>query len=407
MRVLWLASTFFPKVGGLQLFIEKTIASLTRYCEVGLVTRACHWFPGDEPIRHFPIVQPSSWSDPDAWKEVKESLDETIAAFSPDIVHFGSAQVATCRTFIPAEIPCVATVHGNDLTCLRQTGYGGEDPTAFVVQSLDECDAVLAVSSHTANLIRQWGVRAPIDVLTPGCDLDFYRPWPELANRARTTWQIPESIPVILTVGRLARRKGHFNTLEAIRRLSFPVHWVIVGRGIIEAELADEIRQQGLVNRVSMVGCISDDDLLALYNTASVFVFIPEQLGVNGFVDSEGFGLVLHEAGACGKPVITSNEAGCLDAVIDGGTGILVQPGDPQELADAIETILTRPELADQLGRGALELVRGSGGWHRLAKQTYDKYEEILCRETVNAPPLANLLDLRLQTSGNFSILRS
>jgi phosphatidylinositol alpha-1,6-mannosyltransferase len=146
-------------------------------------------------------------------------------------------------------------------------------------------------------------------------------------------------------------------------------------------------------NQVSMLGGISDDDLLGLYNACDVFVLTPEERRIRGRLDSEGFGLVLHEAGACGKPVITSASSGCRDAVIDGGTGLLVPAGDPDALAEALESILTYPALAKSLGNGGLSLVRISGGWPRLARQMFEQYEEILNRE-VRSPEPPDLLVL-------------
>lgn len=382
MRVLWITGSFFPRVGGLEIFIEKTIGSLSDLCEVGLVTKVGQWYPGDKPITHFALEQPRAVRPSAAWwQHMTRELEEIIPRFEPDIVHFGSARSAACRGVIPDGIATVATVHGNDLTDLQPASYGDEDPTGFIVDSLNACDHVFAVSNHTCSLVRRWGVSTPVSVFTPGCDLDFFRPLPELGRQARAAWRIPPRVPVILTVSRLAPRKGHLNVLKALSRLPFAAHWVVVGDGPSGEELVNAIAECGMQDRVSMLGEVPDDDVLALYNACDVFVLTPEERRVAGRIDSEGFGLVLHEAGACGKPVITSALAGCQDAVIDGGTGILVPPSNPALLSAALEHLLTNRSLARSLGDGGLSLVHISGGWDRLARQTYDKYEEILGKE--------------------------
>ncbi len=380
MRAIWITGSFFPRIGGLELFIEKTIGSLTDLCEVGLVTKSGQWYPGDKPIVHFTLEQPRTSNQSAAWRYLAEALQEVIPRFAPDIVHFGSARSAACRAIIPEGIVTVATVHGNDLTDLRPAEGEEEDPTTSIVESLNACDYIFAVSNHTASLVRRWGVNSPVGVCTPGCDIDFYRPWSELGEQARIAWQIPTELPMILTVSRLAPRKGHLNVLEAIQRLPFRAHWVVVGNGPCGDELTEAIAERGMENQVSMLGAISDDDLLGLYNACDVFVLTPEERRINGWLDSEGFGLVLHEAGACGKPVIASASAGCQDAVIDGGTGILVPPSDPVRLGEALQRVLSDESLATSLGHGGLALVRISGGWARLARQTFDKYEELLNR---------------------------
>jgi glycosyltransferase involved in cell wall biosynthesis len=386
MRVLWITGSFFPRIGGLELFIEKTIGCLSDLCEVGLVTKSGQWFPGNKPITHFVLEQPRKSNPANAWRHLAQDLQELVQRFAPDIVHFGSARSAACRVALPEATVTAATVHGNDLTDLRPGNPSEEDPTSYIVESLNTCDYIFAVSNHTSSLVREWGVKTPMGVFTPGCDIDFFRPWAELGKQARTAWQIPSALPLILTVSRLAPRKGHLNVLEAIAQLSFPAHWVVVGDGPCAEELSAAIVELGMESRVSMLGEISDDDLLALYNACDVFVLTPEERRINGWLDSEGFGLVLHEAGACGKPVITSASAGCQDAVVDGGTGILVPPSNPARLAEALELVLTDVSLARRLGDAGLSLVRFSGGWARLARQTFDMYEEILAQDRSTSP---------------------
>jgi phosphatidylinositol alpha-1,6-mannosyltransferase len=126
-----------------------------------------------------------------------------------------------------------------------------------------------------------------------------------------------------------------------------------------------------------MVGEISNQDLLALYNACDIFVLASEEREDGRSLDSEGFGLVFHEAGACGKPVIATDISGCKEAVLDGITGLLVPQADPQALADRIEYLLSNPEVANALGRGGLALVRALGGWDRLAFQVLEMYERV------------------------------
>ncbi len=377
LRVLWITGSFYPRIGGLELFIEKTIGSLSGLCEVGLVTKNGQWYPGDAPITHFPLQQHRVPNQTEAWRLMAEALEEIIPRFAPDIVHFGSARSASCRAVIPAGIVTVATVHGNDLTDLRP-GPGEEDHTPYIVECLNHCDHIFAVSNHTSSLVRRWGVETPVSIFTPGCDLEFYRPAPELGVEVRARLRIPANRPVILTVSRLAPRKGHGNMLDALERMPFRAHWIVVGEGPCREELAAAIAERGMQRQVSLVGAVSNDDLLALYNACDVFVLVPEERRVRTWLDSEGFGLVLHEAGACGKPVIASASAGCADAVIDGGTGLLIPPGDPARLAEALTRILTDKDFARDLGTGGHSFVQISGGWDRLARQTFDTYEDLL-----------------------------
>ena len=118
---------------------------------------------------------------------------------------------------------------------------------------------------------------------------------------------------------------------------------------------------------------------------AAFCVLTPEEMHYTKYIDSEGFGLVFQEAGACAKPVIGSDISGCRDAVIDGATGLLVPPGDANALAAAMQRVLQEPGLAEELGNNALHFLRASGGWGRFAKQTVEQYREIIAKRKMLA----------------------
>lgn len=386
MRVLWFTPSFFPLFGGLEVYVEKVVASLANLCHVGLVTKAGQWFPGDDPISHFTVSETQPQGFKARWQTAEE-LGRIFFEFAPDLVHLGGAEVAVHRWAIPATTPVLATVHGNDLTLARSTNANpGHLPR--LIDGLNACEHIFAVSQHTAGLCRDWGITTPITVVTAGVDTEFFQPWPAIGEQARLDFQMAENVPILLTVSRLVPRKGHLCVLEAIRRLPFPVHWVVAGDGPCRDQLLKAAADYGMEDRISIWGAVSDDDLPGLYNACDIFVFTPEERRMaDGRVDSEGFGLVYLEASACGKPVIGSRISGCKDAVIDGASGILVQPGDPDQLSRTIEFLVQNPDVAEQLGVGGLAFVQASGGWLRLGRQTIEKYREILYPDTETVEP--------------------
>lgn len=390
IRLLWIAPSFFPRVGGLEVYNEKVAEHLGDLCEVGLVTKAGEWFPGDKRISPFTLthIQPQG---PAAWQQTAKELADVLSRFAPDLVHLGGAQVALHRRIIPESIPVLATVHGNDITLEKRNSFVGRGPSR--VDALNTCEHLFAVSNHTAALARQWGITSPLSVLTAGCDIEFFRPWPTLGREARDRYHLPKGVPIILTVSRLVSGKGHLLILEAIRRLPFRVHWVVAGDGPFRDQLLTAIATSDVADQVTLVGNIFDDDLVGLYNACDLFVLTPEKRTFeDGRIYAESFGLVLLEAAACGKAVITTTDCGCKDAVIDGGTGILVPPSDPVALSQAIELVLSQPDLARALGDCGLNFVRSSGGWHRVARQLHERYQDILYGSAAPAqPPLARI----------------
>jgi phosphatidyl-myo-inositol dimannoside synthase len=376
MRVLWITGTFYPQIGGLQVYVDRLINSLAKISEIGLVTGLNHRAPANSSITHFKVANLTRSGTPAAWQQAAIEVSRVVGDFRPDVVHFASATVAVYRTAIPAEIAVVATVHGNDLTWPSEF-IPGQDPTAWIVDGLNACDHVLTVSNHSAALLRRWRVTAPCSVFTSGSDLDFFQPVRDGVAATRARYGVPDRVPMLLTVARVTARKGHLHVLEALRRLPIPVCWMVVGDGPLLAELRAAVIDLGLEDRVRMIGEVSNQDLLALYNACDIFVLTPRQREDGVILDSEGFGLVFHEAGACGKPVIATDVSGCKEAVVHGVTGLLVPPQDAQVLTDSIMYLLTHPEIADALGRGGLAWVRKLGGWDRLAFQVHELYERV------------------------------
>jgi glycosyltransferase involved in cell wall biosynthesis len=93
---------------------------------------------------------------------------------------------------------------------------------------------------------------------------------------------------------------------------------------------------------------------------------------------SEGFGQVIIEAMAAGKPVLASKIAPITEIVRDGETGILVNPDDPQAFADAITWLVTHPEQAQQMGRRGQERVYSHFSAQRMADETVSLYQGLV-----------------------------
>src|SRR5207245_951545 len=121
----------------------------------------------------------------------------------------------------------------------------------------------------------------------------------------------------------------------------------------------------GVAERVRFLSEVSERDLPALYNIATVYVGASrraERIGV------EGFGLALVEASACGLPVVAGNSGGIPDAVRDGETGFLVPPEDPAAFADAICRLLADKAAAQRMGQAGRRAVETYFNWDRVVR---------------------------------------
>ena len=151
----------------------------------------------------------------------------------------------------------------------------------------------------------------------------------------------------LLFVGRLRYYKGLDTLIRAIRQI--PAQLLVVGIGPMEAEWKALAKALGVAARISWLGEVSDDDLPAVYHSAGLFVLPASH-------KSEAFGLVQVEAMAAGLPVVcTELGTGTSYVNLDGVTGLVVPPRDPDRLAAAINALIADPERRTDMGRAAQE----------------------------------------------------
>lgn len=157
--------------------------------------------------------------------------------------------------------------------------------------------------------------------------------------------------PRLLCIGRYCAEKGHSTLLEAFAALARPdVDLVLAGDGEFRPLIESRIADLGLGGRVTLTGWIGSDEVRRLITEATVVVQ-PSLM--------EGLPVVIMEAMAQGRPVVSTFVAGIPELVQDGRTGWLVPAGDVEGLAQALATALdTPPERLAEMGRAGLERVR-------------------------------------------------
>ena len=155
----------------------------------------------------------------------------------------------------------------------------------------------------------------------------------------------------ILSVGRLVDRKGHDMVIRALPQILNKIpnaHYVIAGRGPHETQLRKLVKDLNVEPQVTFAGYVSDGELGSYYALCDVFTMISREIPEKG--DVEGFGIVYLEANLFGKPVVAGRSGGVPDAVLDGQTGLMVDPDNPLDVANALIRLLLDPVLAHRLG---------------------------------------------------------
>ncbi|HXG08814.1 MAG TPA: glycosyltransferase family 4 protein [Gemmataceae bacterium] len=255
-------------------------------------------------------------------------------------------------------------VHGEEMNYAassRELGW-------LARRALAGAEAIIANSRNTRRLLLEgWGVSpGRVHLLHPGVDTTRFVPAPrDPAVRAQLGWGDRR---VVLTVGRLQKRKGHdmmIRALAAIRRTVPDILYAIVGDGEERDSLQELAGRLGLSGHVQFLGELDDEGLLRCYQQCDLFV-LPNR-DING--DIEGFGIVLVEAQACGKAVVAGASGGTAETMCIPETGQVVPCEGPELLAELVAELLADPERRARMGEAGRRWVVERFDWSALTRQ--------------------------------------
>jgi phosphatidylinositol alpha-1,6-mannosyltransferase len=259
--------------------------------------------------------------------------------------------------------PYVCWTHGEELGFASTS----RELTWLARRVYARATAVIANSRNSARLLEStWAVPPHrIHVVYPGVDADVFVPGRDAAMRGDRLRAGRDDL-VLLSVGRLQRRKGHDLVLQALPRVRDAVRnvkYVVVGDGPHRSTLETQAQALGLGDIVQFHGTVGGDDLPRFYAAADVFVLPNRDDGV----DFEGFGIVFLEAAASGLPVVAGRSGGAPEAVEDGVTGVLVSGIDPEELASSLIRLGESADLRRRLGEAGRARVVTRFTWQASA----------------------------------------
>lgn len=287
----------------------------------------------------------------------------------PDVVHLHSRIGADVMGGIAARLAGVPVVHSR-----RQ-----DNPESRLAVALKYRlhDRVIAISEGIGRVLLSEGF--PSAKLRCVRDAIEITPWIEQPDRDgfEREFGLKPGVPVIGVVAQLIRRKGHHILLEALPVVlaSFPeIQVIFFGKGPRATALRDAIGQRGLSGQVRLAGF--REDLPRLLPCLDLVVH-PAVM--------EGLGVSLLQASCAGVPIVASRVGGIPEAVRDGVTGLLVEPGNPIELAEAIRRLLRDQTLAKRMGRAGRELVAREFSADIMVQGNLRVYQELVGRAEAKA----------------------
>jgi len=180
---------------------------------------------------------------------------------------------------------------------------------------------------------------------------------------------------VILTVGRLQKRKGQDKMIEAMPLIlkDYPnALYVIVGNGDCKDKLGAMVHDLSLSEQVQILGDISDAEMIQCYQQCDLFI-LPNRTIKN---DIEGFGMVLVEAQACAKPVIAGDSGGTKETMLVGETGSIIDCTCEKVIAKEICTYMVDPKRCEIMGRKGREHVEQHLDWDAHSKRAISQFNQ-------------------------------
>ncbi len=269
-------------------------------------------------------------------------------------------------------VPFGVIAHGHDFLVLQHQLHRSRLKRRVARDLLGSASVVVANSRWTAQLVRSTfeELELPcgegrVRVVPLGADAQFFQPGID-PTAAREKFGLEQG-RWLLTVSRLVGHKGLDTAIRALKLLGKDmgdVRYAIVGSGGALGELKALAKELGLVSRVRFLTNVTDADLPALYNAASVYVGMSRETALN----VEGFGISLAEASASGLPVVAGRSGGIPDIVADGETGLLVDTDQPEAVAEAVGRVLGDDSLARRLGSEGRKRVETYFNWDRVAR---------------------------------------
>ena len=366
MNVLVLTNDFLPSHGGVAQFLDNLCIELSRLE---------HYVDVLTPFRR---IWPKKFIKK-PYKIYRYVLSKKLSSIIPifqtlalhwkyryDVAFIGhfmtTHAIGALALHLLCRVPYVILSHGNDLN------YSLSTKIDKIVASLllKNASLMLGNSRFTEKLIRQAGFEGRVEILNPGVDATQF--YPEVDHALVHRLYKLKNRQVLLTTARLVPKKNVHGALRALSQVikQFPsVLYLVAGEGPELQKLVALTEELNLSHHVRFLGHVDNTQLPALY-CASQVLMMPS-LVYQG--DAETFGISYTEASACGKPVIAGRTGGTMDAVIDGETGLLVNPENVDEIAEAILRLLDDHELAHRLGKNGRTQVERERSWKKVGER--------------------------------------
>ncbi len=322
--------------------------------------------PEKELFEDIPVYHPKWYSPPRShfWKHeyqwlhlfCSKVIEEIIKAEKPDIMICSwLSPFGIYSTYIKKEfnIPVFVIPEGDDLLIYPEK-YPGWNQLSIILN--DNCDRMICASQYMFDMAS--GKRNLNHCVKVPNGFDHTK-FNYLENQGNASGKVH-----LLCVGYLDHVKGQDILIQAMAKLDDRFDLTLVGNGTLRKELEKMVQTLGLQQRIHFAGFQNQDKLISYYHEADIFCLASR---------SEGFGISILEAMACGLPVVASDAGGIPEKITEGRNGFIVQKENidefVQKISDAAITKWDRSWIAEN--------VRKNYSWEKWASEMMSQYDEV------------------------------
>lgn len=377
MKILVVAPYYYPHTGGTENYIHNIAKGLrdTYKCDMTVVTTLNKGNKAEEYIQGIKIIRMPCW-----FKVSNTPINPLWILYMWKIFRSEDPDIINAHTPVPiiSDIACIIAfilrkkfilTYHNDIvakgyifTILIRLYY-----KTFGYLLLKCADRIIVTSAYYMKKSGRLNAYSEkISIVSPGVDTVFF-------SDKNTNSKIVEKFKGtknILFVGQLDKTHNHKGLdylLKAFRFIREKVknyRLIIVGTGDMNDEYRKKAKEFVISDSVIFTGFVSNTELPSYYSASDILV-------LPSVSDAEGFGMVILEAAALGKPAIGTRIGGIPSVIQDGKTGYLVPPRDEKALARKIIQLLSNPNTVQKFGENAYKMIQNSYTWDKKVKDTY------------------------------------
>jgi len=368
-RILFWSGTFWPRIGGVEVLAARLLPELQArgYRFTVITPQSSLDHPREDRYKGIPVHRVPFGADHgniERLLEMQSQVRNLRRDLAPDLVHANTVGaidyfLLTSGSVHPA--PLLVTLHGEWL--------GREE--SIVRQTLAAADWVVGCSEA----ILKKGRRLVPEIISRSSVL-----YNGLAPPHIPAVPLPAEAAPVLCLGRLVDDKGFDLAIAAFAAIAdrFPrSRLVIAGDGPAREQLERTVDDLGMTDQVDLAGWFAPADIFSLINGAAVVV-IPSR--------HESFSLVALQAALMARPVVATRVGGLPEVVVDGQTGLLVEPGNSDALAEAIASLLDHPQRAAQMGQAGRERAEEVFAWERYVDAYDALYQRLITASAQKGP---------------------